>query len=215
MHKKTVFHQSKENAMKRYIFLTSALFIMAALMVSCGGSQKAAVANPDMETIADPFQDLTDMANQIIQAGGVAAVGQGQSSRMDLARKKAVTDAQGQLAEIFNLKVQKLKKNFQEEIGSADDSEINEAFSTVTKTLTSQILRGAVTKKVKYMRDKSTGKITAAAVVAIEPNVLNKSILDEMKAKRPKLYERFRASKAYEELKNEMKDYEKQQNQGY
>lgn len=200
--------------MKRYIFLISALSIIAALMVSCGGSQKAAVANSDMETIADPFQDLTDMSSQIIQSGGVAAVGQGQSSRMDLARKKAITDAQGQLAEIFNLKVQKLKKNFQEEIGSANDSEINEAFSTVTKTLTSQILRGAVTKKVKYMRDKSNGKFTAAAVVAIEPNVLNKSILDEMKTKRPKLYERFRASKAYDELKQEMQNYEKQQNQG-
>ncbi len=201
--------------MKRYILLVSSVFIIAALMVSCGGSQKAAVANSDLETISDPFQDLTDMANQIIQAGGVAAVGQGHSARMDLAKKKAVTDAQGQLAEIFNLKVQKLKKNFQEEVGSADDSEINEAFSTVTKTLTSQILRGAITKKVKYMRDKSTGQYTAAAVVAIEPNVLNKSILDEMKTKRPKLYERFRASKAYEELKQEMQNYEKQQNQGY
>jgi hypothetical protein len=199
--------------MKRYMYLLISLFILAAFVMSCGGSKKVTATDSGMEVVSDPFQDLTDMANQIIQAGGVAAVGQGTSARMDLAKKKAVTDAQGQLAEIFNLKVQKLKKNFQEEVGSANDSEINEAFSTVTKTLTSQLLRGAITKKVKYMKNKETGQITAAAVVAIEPNVINMSILDEMKAKKPKLYERFRASKAYEELKKEMENYEKQQNQ--
>lgn len=201
--------------MKRYMFLAVAMFFITALVMSCGGSKKAVVPNSGMEVISDPFQDLTDMANQIIQAGGVAAVGQGTSARMDIAKKKAVTDAQGRLAEIFNLKVQKLKKSFQEEVGSSNDSEINEAFSTVVKTLTSQLLRGAITKKVKYMRDKNTGQITAAVVVAIEPNVVNMSILDEMKSKKPKLYERFRASKAYDELKQEMKDYEKQQNQGF
>ena len=199
--------------MKRYMYLLISLFILAAFVMSCGGSKKVTATDSGMEVVSDPFQDLTDMANQIIQAGGVAAVGQGTSARMDLAKKKAVTDAQGQLAEIFNLKVQKLKKNFQEEVGSANDSEINEAFSTVTKTLTSQLLRGAIPKKVKYMKNKETGQITAAAVVAIEPNVINMSILDEMKAKKPKLYERFRASKAYEELKKEMENYEKQQNQ--
>ncbi len=199
--------------MKRYMYLLISLFILAAFVMSCGGSKKVTATDSSMEVVSDPFQDLTDMANQIIQAGGVAAVGQGTSARMDLAKKKAVTDAQGQLAEIFNLKVQKLKKSFQEEVGSANDSEINEAFSTVTKTLTSQLLRGAITKKVKYMKNKETGQITAAAVVAIEPNVINMSILDEMKAKKPKLYERFRASKAYEELKKEMENYEKQQNQ--
>ncbi len=199
--------------MKRYMYLLISLFILAAFVMSCGGSKKVTATDSGMEVVSDPFQDLTDMANQIIQAGGVAAVGQGTSARMDLAKKKAVTDAQGQLAEIFNLKVQKLKKSFQEEVGSANDSEINEAFSTVTKTLTSQLLRGAITKKVKYMKNKETGQITAAAVVAIEPNVINMSILDEMKAKKPKLYERFRASKAYEELKKEMENYEKQQNQ--
>ncbi len=203
--------------MKRFVYYSFAMLLTTALIMSCvSTNKKVAATDPGaMEVMEDPFQDLTDMANQIIEAGGIAAVGQGTSARQDLAKKKAVTDAQGQLAEIFNLKVQKLKKSFQEEIGSANDSEINEAFTTVTKTLTSQLLRGAITKKVKYMRNKETGQITAAAVVAIEPNTVNMSILDEMKAKKPKLYERFRASQAYDELKKEMENYEKQQNQGF
>ncbi len=203
--------------MKRFMFLVVALFIASALIISCGSSNpKVAASNPNaMEVIEDPFQDLTDLSNKIIESGGVAAVGQGTSMRQDLAKKKAVTDAMGNLAQVFNTKVQRLNRSFQEEIGSTNDSEINEAFSTVTKTLTSQLLRGAVTKKVKFMRNKETGQITAAAVVAIDPKTLNQSILDELQNKKPQLYQRFRATKAYEELKKEMEDYEKQQNQGF
>ena len=65
------------------------------------------------------------------------------------------------------------------------------------------------------MRDKETKQFTAAVVVAVEPNTVNMSIFDEMQNKKPKLYERFRASKAYDELKGEMEEYEKQQNAGY
>ncbi len=201
--------------MKKQFLIGFMLFALLGLFVACGGGSKSAKVPSGMETIEDPFQDMVDMANSIVDAGGVAAVGQGISGRMDIAKKKAVTDAQGQLAEIFNTKVNKMKKAFQEEVGSANDSEINEAFTDVVKTLSSTVLRGALTKKVKYLRDKETGKITASAVVAIEPNKINMSILDEMKTKRPKLYERFRASQAYKELKNEMDNYEKQQNAGY
>jgi len=200
--------------MRRMLLILAAVVLSLSLFTACGGGEKM-VKNENMEAYADPFQDLTDMSNSIIDAGGVAAVGQGISKRQDFAKKKAVTDAQGQLAEIFNTKVQRMKKNFAEEVGSADDSEINEAFTEVTKTLSSTMLKGAITKKVKYMRDKATKQFTAAVVVAIEPNKVNMSIFDEMKNKRPKLYERFRATKGYDELKKEMDTYEKQQNSGY
>ncbi len=200
--------------MKRMLLALALVAFSFTLFTACGGGEKM-VKNEKLQAYEDPFQDLTNMANSIIDAGGVAAVGQGISKRQDFAKKKAVTDAQGQLAEIFNTKVQRLKKNFAEEIGSADDSEINEAFTEVTKTLSSTMLKGAITKKVKYMRDKDTKQFTAAVVVAIEPNKVNMSIFDEMKNKRPKLYERFRATKAYDELKKEMQEYEKQQNSGY
>lgn len=205
--------------MKRYLAALFVLTVAMGLMVACGGGGKATTAagsGSSMEVFEDPFQELTDMATTIIESGGVAAVGQGVSRRQDLAKKEAVVDAQGQLAGIFNTKVQRLQKSFQEEIGGESDSEINEAFTTVTKTLTSQMIRGAISKKTKYMRDKETGQFTCAALVAIEPNKVNMSILDEMEKSAPKkLYERFRASQAYDELKKEMADYEKSQNQGF
>ena len=196
--------------MKRQLLILTLLAFSLTLFMACGGGSKKMVKNETLEAYEDPFQDLMDMTNGIIDAGGVAAVGQGISLRQDIAKKKAVTDAQGQMAEIFSAKVQKMKKMFVEEIGSAEDSEINEAFTDVTKTLSSTVLKGAITKKVKYMRDKETKQFTAGVVVAVEPNKVNMSIFDEMQNKKPKMYERFRASKAYDELKSEMENYEKQ-----
>lgn len=201
--------------MKKYLLLAFVFVFALSMFTACGGGKKTIKPLTTDEVFADPFQDMVDAANAIIDGGGVASVGEGISKRKDLAKKKAVTDAQGQLAEIFNTKVQKMKKSFQEEIGSADDSEINEAFTTVTKTLTSTMLQGAITKTVKYTKNKETGQLTAAALVAIEPNKVNMSIFDEMKKSKPKLYERFRASQAYDELNKEMKDYEKQQDSGF
>ena len=201
--------------MKRNLMLLMSAVMILGLIVACGGGGRE-VINPAKDMIAyeDPFQDLQDMSASIIDAGGIAAVGQSESQRQDLAKKKAVTDAQGQLAEIFNTQVNRMKKMFQEEIGSAEDSEINEAFTTVTKILTSTMLQGAITKKTKYLRDPQSGKFTAAALVAIEPDKVNMSILDEVKKSKPKLYERFRASQAYEELDQAMEKYKKEQ-EGY
>lgn len=197
--------------MKTRLFVISLISLAFLLAMGCGGNKQVAKPSGDYEVIADPFQDLTDMTQTIINGGGVAAVGQGSSVRQDLAKKKAETEARAELAQIFNTKVQNMSKQFQEEIGSADDTEINEAFTSVTKTLSSQMLQGAVTKKAKYLRNKETGEYLCGAVVAIEPNKVNMSILDELQKKDKKLYERFRASQAYDELKREMQDYEEQQ----
>ena len=201
--------------MIRNLVLFIITVMMLGLLAACGGGEKTVNPAKNMVAFEDPFQDLQDMTASIIDAGGIAAVGQSESARQDLAKKKAVTDAQGQLAEIFNTQVNRMKKMFQEEIGSAEDSEINEAFTTVTKVLTSTMLQGAITKKTKYMQDPSTGKFTAAALVAVEPDKVNMSILDEVKKGKPKLYERFRASQAYEELDQAMEKYKKEQESGY
>ncbi|HGY56511.1 MAG TPA: hypothetical protein ENK44_12450 [Caldithrix abyssi] len=202
--------------MKQFFFLLFTAIFALGMMTSCGGSKKTVdQADSDFEEVADPFADLTDLSNQIIEAGGVAAVGEGISKRRDIAKEKARTNAQGKLAEIFNLKVQKMKKQFLEEIGGADESEVNEAFSSVTKTLTSKVLKGAVVKKTKITKNKKTGQYMVGVVVAITPKTVNMSVMDELEGSKPQLYQRFRASQAYQDLKKEMEDYEKQQNQGF
>ena len=131
--------------MTKYFISLLVLVFSMSLIVGCGGSKKSAKGGDSaFEEINDPFQALTDMANEIIDAGGVASVGQGTSKRMDLAKKKAVLAAQGNLAGILKTKVSKLNKSFQEEIGSGDDTEINEAFSDVVKAVAKGYAMSAV-----------------------------------------------------------------------
>lgn len=156
--------------------------------------------------VEDPFEELQTMANQITEQGGVAAVGMGTSSRMDIAKDKAKADAQGGMSESYETKVSRLKKSFLEEVGS-DDSEINETFSTVTKAVSKQTLTGARVLKTIYNKEKETGKYVAGVLLVIDPKTVNQSLLDEM-SKEQKLYQRFRSSQAFDELQKEMDSYE-------
>ena len=203
------FKPLKGGIIKGRIFILSIAALSFLFLNGCGGSSKAEPVEEEYVEIKDPFSDLTVLANQIIEEGGVAAVGQGTSQRMDISKEKAKTAAQGNLAEIFNTKVQRLKRQFVEEIGTDNDTEINEAFSNVTKTLTSKTLKGAIVKDTKIIKDKK-GMYVTGIVLAVTPKTVDQSIMDEMKNNK-KVYERFRASQAYKDLDKEMKEYEASQ----
>ena len=188
--------------MKKTIVFTM-LVLFALMLMNCAGG---------IVVQSSPFEDLQKKANKIIQDGGVAAVGEREGSRADIAKEKATTAAYGLIAESFEVKVEKLRKMFMEEIGSAGDIEVNEAYTDVMKTVTKKTLSGAVVIDSKYYNVRKTGMIHYAVLVGINPKTLNQSILDEMQ-KKPKLYERFRASQAYDELEKEMEKYEKEQSE--
>ena len=190
--------------------IMTTLFLMTTIMFmgNCGGG---------MTITADPFTEVEEefeaVKNTILSAGGVADIGIGRSPRRDIAKEKAKVNGQKNLAQIFENKVQNLTKSFIEELGEDTDVEINEAFSSATKSITSKVLTGVISKKTQYVQEKVDGKIVYSCYVlmAIEPGTVNQSLMDEMQVKNKKTYERFRASQAFEEMDGAMKDYEAQQ----
>jgi hypothetical protein len=158
--------------------------------------------------VNDPLHSLIDESNQLIEKGAVAAVGEGRSTRRDIAKQKAVANAELNLASIFERKVQGIKKNFQEEVGQGHQSEVNELFSVVSKTLIKKTLTGAYQKDYKILKNDK-GEYLYGVLLTITPKTANMTILDEMKAKKPQLYQRFRASKAFKELQKEMENFDK------
>ena len=193
----------------RAIMTTLFLITTIMFMGNCGGG---------MTITADPFTEVENefdaAKNTILSAGGVADIGIGRSPRRDIAKEKAKINGQKNLAQIFENKVQNLTKSFMEELGEDVDVEINEAFSTATKSITNKVLNFVINKKTKYVQEKVDGKTMYSCYVlmAIEPGTVNQSLMDEMKGKNKKTYERFRASQAFEEMDKAMKDYEAQQN---
>ena len=199
--------------MKRILIISTALLALF-LMQACGGGTTKAEDPSGPVAIADPFEGLNQMVEDIINDGGIAALGEAQSAERSMAKTAAEVDGRGKLAAIFNAKVQRVQRKFEEEVGNADDSEINKAFSNVTKVLTSKVLEGSRNKKTMYYTEKRNNKnvYVAGVVMAVEPKVVNQSIMNEMKNNK-KMYERFRASQAYKDLENEMEKYEAEQNQ--
>ncbi|MCF7859748.1 MAG: hypothetical protein K9N07_10585 [Candidatus Cloacimonetes bacterium] len=185
------------------------LLFLSALLFACSASQpsKKIEDSSEWNSVQDPMSGLKTHVANLIESGSVAAYGEGRSYRRDLAYEKAKSNALGSLAEIFEQKVQRLRKNFQEEVGQDRESEINEMFTQVTKTTTNKVLTGAHPVKDNLMQNDE-GEYLSGVVMAITPKSVNTSIIDAMQKGSPELYQRFRASQGFEELEKEMENYE-------
>ncbi|HAS83592.1 MAG TPA: hypothetical protein DCS43_13215 [Verrucomicrobia bacterium] len=172
--------------------------VAVALVSGCAAPRK-------VQSEKTPFEVIQEKANAITAAGGLAAVGVGSSKTVHLALDKAKTRGRTELAHIMETKVESLKKDFSEEVGTADSSELNELFSAASKHIASQVLRGAVPKDLKY--DVQDGMATAWALMVVDPSVIADAFDNQANTAR-NLYTRFRASQAFAELDAETKKYE-------
>jgi hypothetical protein len=164
---------------------------------------------PKMDSDKSIFDYMQEQVGKITEKGGMASVGIGESRNTQLAVTKAKVEARKNLAQLVTVKIENLEKAFIEEIGEASGSEMNELFSSATKQITSQTLQGTVPKMQKYETDD--GITTAYILMILNPDIIDASLKNNS-AKH--LYERFRASKAFEELDKEMKEYEEAERQG-
>jgi hypothetical protein len=153
-----------------------------------------------------PFEDMQKAVKKLTEDGVPASVGMGESRNQQMALTEAKLDARKNLAQQVSVKIKNLEKNFAEEIGESANSEINSLFSTATKSITSQELAGSVPKVQKYQTSKE-GITRAYVLMVLDPNIIGKA-LAQQKSSNASLYQRFQASKAFEELDREIKEYE-------
>ncbi len=153
----------------------------------------------------DPFVILQERAQAASAAGGLAAVGLGTSLSQPMAVDKAKMRGRTEIAHIVETKVDSLRKDFSEEIGSDASAEYNELFSAAAKNLAHQLLSGAGATDVRF---RTEGKLTTAwALMVMNPKMLATAIEAQANTQRH-LYTRFRASQAFEALQREVKKFE-------
>lgn len=185
--------------------LTGALVALA--LSGCASAPPPAPATVESDA---PFSSLYTLVLTDLRPKGVVAdvgIGQDNSGRFDLALEKATIDGQAKVALAFEQKVEVLKKQFQESLGSNETAELNETFSRVTKVVTQKTLTGvqALSAPKQIKKDK---QIQVGIIIGIDPKVVNASFLNELQGANNKLYERFRSTQAFEELKKEMEAYD-------
>lgn len=177
-----------------------------AVCIGFSGCKSAPKADSD-KTMFDYMQEEV---GDITGKGGMASVGIGESRNRQLAVTKAKADARKNLAQLVQVKINNLEKAFIEEIGEAGGSEINELFSSATKQVTSQSLQGTAPKMQKF--EENNGIFTAYVLMTQNPDIVPEILKGNKSAKH--LYERFRASKAFDELDKEIKAFEEAERQG-
>ena len=182
-------------------------FGMLSLAVCIGFS--GCKSPPKADSDKTMFDYMQEEVGNITEKGGMASVGIGESRNTQLAITKAKVEARKNLAQLVQVKIENLEKAFIEEVGEASGCEMNELFSSATKQITSQTLQGTIPKMQKYETDD--GITTAYILMVLNPDIIDASLKNNS-AKH--LYERFRASKAFEELDKEMKEFEEAERQG-
>jgi hypothetical protein len=182
------------------IGLVAAVVVAGSLMGGCKSGKIPGISDKT------PFEDMQKAVKKLTEDGVPASVGMGESRNQQMALTEANLDARKNLAQQVSVKIKNLEKNFAEEIGESANSEINSLFSTATKSITSQELAGSVPKVQKYQTSKE-GITRAYVLMVLDPNIIGKA-LAQQKSSNASLYQRFQASKAFEELDREIKEYE-------
>jgi hypothetical protein len=182
-------------------------FAILSLAVCIGFS--GCKSPPRMESDESMFDYMQEEVSKIAEKGGMAAVGIGESRTTQLAITRAKVEARKNLGQLVQVKIENLEKAFIEEIGEVSGSEINQLFSSATKQITSQTLQGTVPTLQKYETDD--GVTTAYILMVLNPDIIHETLKNNNARH---LYERFRASKAFEELDKEIKEFEEAERQG-
>jgi len=170
---------------------------IAISLLNCGGSK------PLNETRTDPMPEW--FTNTPQDPNFLYAARTGTSRDLNLAIEKAVTAGRAEVARQYQLKVEGLTKSFQEEIGSGEDSEINQLFSQTIKTVVSTELMGSRATKTTHVRDGANYR--AFVLVEYPIGAANQAFMNALKANQ-NMYTRFRASESFKEMDNEIQKYE-------
>jgi len=147
------------------------------------------------------FDDFQKMSTKILESGGIAVVGLGESKSLEIALKKAKTRGRVELAQLLETKIEALQKDFMEEVGLAEEAQILAQFSSTAQVITHQQIQGSVAQELKYEIIDDT--VTAYALMELNPQIIIQQL-----SKEKELYTRFQSTKAFENLDQEIKEYE-------
>jgi hypothetical protein len=181
------------------VALLTVLAIAGLGTLGCSG-KKAARIQPKQEIKApDWFSQPPQDNDRLI---GVATA---TSLDLQTAIDKARQDGRVEIARQMDVRMKGLSKRFVEETGLDEDAELLGMFTQVSKSVVSDSLTGSRVSKQKL---RPEGGVYRAFVMMEMPiGEANKRFVEKLRAQE-RLYTRFRATQAFEELDREVQEYE-------
>ena len=204
---------SSKWSLLRFKSLFAKLLILATILVlpSCAKNKPMITPKKDLNNLTTVANEFSIRKKNVNDGGGVSEIGRAKKASYTTAYNASVLMARKGVADIYEIKLENLTKQFEEELGDGYDVEINETFSSATKSLTAKVLNfttviGPEICPTEIINNRTW--YTCFTLAGIEPTTLQQSLLDELKNKNKKTYERFRASEAFKELDEAVKEYE-------
>jgi len=128
---------------------------------------------------------------------------------MQVAIDKAMNGARADLASNLETKIESMTKSFTEEIGD----NLRQQYTEAQKAITSKVLKGTSPKE-KEVFQKDNGTWRAFVLMELPVGEAAEKFMQKLNNRDEEMYTRFRSSQAFEEMKEAVDDYEKEQEQG-
>jgi hypothetical protein len=196
--------------MKKHL-LFSVLPVSVILLTSCSTTTPPSVSTqvsvppfaavPASAIQPTLFGEMQKLSAEILDAGGLAAIGTGESKSLDLALNMAKKNGRIELERRLTAKIEVLEKSFSEETGIPYDSLFLSGFNNTARIIARQQIVGSIAQTLKY--EPAGNAFIAYAIMVLDP----KAIVDQL-AKEKDLFERLQTTKAFEELDKEIRAYE-------
>ena len=132
---------------------------------------------------------------------------------MQMSIDKAANEGRADIARQLEDKVNSLEKRFREEVGTGENAQYIEQFTSANKQITSNVLVGSKIKEQQFFQTGSNW--TAFVLMELPLGAMKEAMLNQIK-KNEQMYTRFRATQVFKELDDEVQKYDewkKQQNQ--
>ena len=176
-----------------------ALMLMGAVAVGCAGSKKMVSPSGAKLDVPEWYEDPPLDENHLV--GVATATSQDLQTAVDKARQ----DGRAEIARQLDVRITGMSKRFVEETGLYDDSELLDMFTQVSKSVVSDSLTGS--RVTRQELDQEGGIYRAYVLMEMPIGEANARLVEKIRAQ-DRLYTRFRASEAFEELDQMVEEYE-------
>jgi len=182
-------------------YLKGALGVALALvMVGCASSKK--LDTPQKSKLKAPKWYIENPTDNNHLYGVATAT----SLDLQTAVDKAKQDGRVEIARQMDLRIAGLSKRFVEETGLDEDAELLGMFTQVSKSVVSDSLTGSRVADQEVMPEGGTYR--AYVMMEMPIGEANAKFVEKIKSQQ-RLYTRFRATQAFEELDREVEEYER------
>jgi len=183
-----------ENEMHNLKSLAACL-AMALPLLNCAPKPKFVPAKNDM------LGELQAKKKKLNDKGVLAEVALAESKNLQTAINKVELEARAKLARSLESKTSSLQKKFQEEAGR----EYSDHFSQAVKSVSDRVLRGTTLVETPFEQN-GEGVYRVYGLMILDGDMYLKGLSEELAANQA-MRDRWRATKAYKELNEEVEAF--------